>query len=273
MTLWQRPEVAGFALRRVARAARTVPDTVLTAVASEDELAAIAVKEGWGVVRAENQPLGAKHNAGLAALAAAGAVDVVVVVGSDNWICDALLPKYHELFKAGVQFAGPLDVYNVCTYDPRAAHFRGYAGPREGETLGVARGVHRSILDSCAWTLWDPAARSSLDASMRRRVDLSAVRAHRFTLAELGVSVLGIKSRVNMTHFDAMLDYPTTIEVDKASALATFPAEEVDALLAYQEERPPPLPLRQRRRNRRPHPHARGRVVRRGGGQGGRSEE
>jgi hypothetical protein len=227
-TLWKRRWLSKLTLRRVRNAAP--PGTRLVAAVSDPKDAFLATAEGWHPVTVQNQPLGRKHNA---AMRACRGADAVVVVGSDNWLCD----KFFEVMEPALEHAnllGVLDVYAVCSYNRLCAHFGGYAGrKREGDSLGVGRVLSGDLLERLDWRPWEDRLATGLDASMQRKLREIAehVRRDHRSQENWGATVLGIKTNVNITPFEALLRQRTTRLVERDALLSAFPAEEVAALL------------------------------------------
>lgn len=231
-TLWKRRWLSRLTLRRLRRAADASKyDVDLVAAVSEAPDEELCKREGWRHVLVPNLPLGRKHNA---AMAACKGADAVVVVGSDNWLCDRFFDVMGErLESGGVDLLGVLDVYAVCSYSARAIHWGGYTGRRrEGDSIGVGRVLTARTLEMTHWRPWDAKVSSGLDASMQRRYRSVRLRRDHRTCADWGVRVLGIKTNVNITSFEALARQRTSRELPRAEVLRAFPADEVSELLS-----------------------------------------
>lgn len=229
MPLWRREALAELCLRRVAKAA-TGANVELVAVTTEAWNGRVAAKLGWRVVRAANHPLGAKFNAGAAALR--GRVDAMIVLGSDNWVCDRFFERWavHLLSRPVV---GIVDSWQVCLHRPDAIYYPGYTRPnRVGESIGAGRALRADVLDRLEWRPWDSQLSRGLDWSMRERLRRAGFDALGRPQKDLGVRLLGIKSDVGMTPFEKFARAPGTKLVPRATALAPFPVDEQRALEA-----------------------------------------
>jgi len=230
MALWRRQELTRLCLRRIARAARGV-DAVLVAVTDEEDNGRAAREHGFEVVERPNRPLGAKHNAAVWHLR--GRVDAVVVLGSDDWVCDQFFPQWATACPEAPLF-GLYDTYQVCLRTRRALYFEGYRQPhRRGDTIGAGRRVGAEVLEALDWQPWEPDVEKSLDWSMRQRMEQRGFRVSGSGVhqAQLGVRMIGsIKGRRSLTSFDEMLRQSSMRAW--GDVLAPFPPDEVRELEA-----------------------------------------
>lgn len=193
MCMWRREEVAELALRRIKRAAGDLP-VRLVAVTDEPVNGNNARAAGWEVVNAPNRPLSNKHNAG--ALHLRNAVDALIIVGSDNWVCDRFFGRWIELLETRPT-VGVVDSYQVCVYRPEALHWPGYPpGQRHGEAMGVGRGLRKDVLEKLDWRPWPADYDGGMDRGMRKKLETAGYSIEGTGLQDdLGVRVLGVKTR------------------------------------------------------------------------------
>ncbi len=229
MPLWKRERIAELCLRRVARAAAGC-DVELVAVTNEGENGKLAASLGWRVVRAPNHPLGDKFNAGARALR--NRVDALVVLGSDNWVCDRFFAQWDALLRDR-PVVGIVDSWQICLHRRQALYYPGYTrADRSGESIGAGRALRADVLDRLQWTPWDGRLLKGLDWSMRERLRVAGFDALGRPQEDLGVRLLGIKSEVGMTPFEKFARAQGTRLVSRAAALAPFPLDEQRALEA-----------------------------------------
>ncbi len=227
MPLWKREHIADLCLRRVARAAAG-RDVELVAVTNETENGKAAAAHGWRVVRAGNFPLGAKFNAGARALR--DRVDAIVVLGSDNWVCDRFFRQW-AAHLATSTVVGVVDSWQICLHRREAIYYPGYTRPdRTGESIGAGRALRADVLDKLQWKPWDDQLAKGLDWSMRERLRVAGYEALGHKQEDLGVRLLGIKSEMGMTPFEKFARAQGTRFVSRAAALAPFPLDEQCAL-------------------------------------------
>ncbi|OSX71253.1 hypothetical protein BU14_0572s0002 [Porphyra umbilicalis] len=183
MTAWERLPLTAAVLRHYARvrgdaalAAARVVLAVHVAGTGGAPLAAAAAATGATYSEHPNTPLGAKHNAGLAAgRGAHPATDAVVVVGSDDLLPAAYFPAIAARLRGGrshVVGLADLGVVDVGAWT--AAYSRGYRGGANpvASTVGLGRAYSAAVLDGLAHRggLWEPPLRRGLDQSAARRL-------------------------------------------------------------------------------------------------------
>lgn len=167
--LWRRHALSNLVLGHYARMARQLAPTIqleLFAAGSEGRASReLAERHGVHYVEHPNQPLGAKWNAGLRFMRGAG-LDAVLIVGSDDLIDLPVVERYAKELRAGARFIGLEDMYFMHQPTARLLYWPGYQGPRAGETIGLARCIHREYLDAVDWHLWRAQLSRGLDRSM-----------------------------------------------------------------------------------------------------------
>lgn len=227
--LWGRETITHLCLRRIARAAAGKP-VDLVAVTDEERNGGTAKALGFEVVRAPNEPLSNKFNAGAAALR--GRVDAMIVLGSDDWVCDRFFGKWGPLLERQ-PMVGVLDFWQVEVPGGHACYYGGYTKPRRaGESLGAGRGLRADVLDALDWQPWPLGLPRGLDGGMRSRLIELGFDALGRPQADLGVRVLGVKGADVLTPFERFLQVPGGRYVGRTEALAPFPIDEVEELEA-----------------------------------------
>ncbi len=192
-------------------------------------------------MHADNEPLGAKWNAGMDSLRALD-VDGVLVLGSDDLINEGLLSAWRTELKAGTPLAGLLDLFVVRRGDSRALYWPGYPeGPRFGETVGAGRLLSAELLDRVDWRPWPDEVNRRLDGAMMTRLrrvapDLVA-RERRVGMQEIGAVLVDVKTDpdVDMNHWSALAESPGTQLIDREHALGFLPDDErreIESILA-----------------------------------------
>lgn len=224
---WGREAVTQLCLTRFARAARG-HDVLLVAATDEVGNGSMAVELGYEVVSVPNAPLSDKHNAMAAHIR--GRVDAMVLVGSDDWICDRLFGVWAgELERSPV--VGVVDSWQVCTHRRAALFYAGYTTPtRVGESIGTARALRSDVLDAVDWRPWPDGLSRGLDGGMTARLRWLGYDTRGRAQASLGVRVLGLKGEDALTPFERFERLPGMTAVSRDAALDPFPADERDAL-------------------------------------------
>lgn len=226
VALWGREALAQISLTRYARAARG-HDVTLVAVTDEASNGDMACELGFEVVAAPNHPLSDKHNAG--ALRLRGRVDAMVVLGSDDWVCDRFFAAWAEHLEQD-PVVGVTDDYLVCIDRPDACHWLGYRNHRRGESIGVARALRSEVLEGLDWTPWESGRNKGLDASMTARVNALGFATTGRSQEALGVRVVGFKSGDELTAYNRLVSAHGEVPVKRSTALAPFPIDERLAL-------------------------------------------
>ena len=120
------------------------------------------------LVVAENEPLGAKHNAGLQA-ALYRSASHVVVVGSDDFLSARYVASLRRLAADGVEHVGMLDCYRL---DRRTGRCVWEVGPRKDDSrriYGSGRMVAAKWLRACG--RWTPDRERHLDSDLDDRLE------------------------------------------------------------------------------------------------------
>ena len=222
------------------------PDVTLELVAVGSEGAVSReVAERHGVLYLEhpNQPLGAKWNAGLAALEARD-VEAVVVVGSDDLVQPELLRLYAEHLRRGARFVGLLDAYFLDLPAWQLFYWEGYSWARLGESGGLGRCIARPWLEAVGWRLWDGELERGLDRSMEARLT-PLMRAAPRTVELLhardhGMVPLDIKTSTNLWSMQQVADSAPLRPVPFALLEDTYPALVVAGLATLRGARAAP---------------------------------
>lgn len=138
--LWGRPRLTRLFMRYWARIAAPLP-LVRVAVYSAEDPCPAPREALWKIVAAPNQPLSDKFNAGVEYAWRAGA-SAVMIVGSDDFACEAFVAEVARRIVAGCDYLIPSGIY---AYDVA----RRAAVLYEAEHMGVGRVLSRRLLDRC----------------------------------------------------------------------------------------------------------------------------
>lgn len=140
----------------------------------------------------ENKPLGKKWNTGLQHCKQYK-FDYLVIVGSDDIFCPNLWKWYQTL---DVHYAGFTDFY---LHDSgRVKYFNGYTRNRIGEPQGSGRALHRNVLDTLDWKLWDDDINIGLDWSMTERLNKLKLTTNFIKLIDNNFYAVSLKSKENL---------------------------------------------------------------------------
>lgn len=172
----------------------------LIAAVSDDEHEQLAVKAGAVAVRVPNHPLGAKFNAALTAARDRGA-DAVLVMGSDDFLCERVAGALLAAALAGAPYVGLEDLYFLDGRTGYLRYWRGYRPPRRGEPAGCGRLLSRALLDQCDWQLWAPGIHKGMDHSAMRTAAAIA-RPTLLNVRALGGCAVDVKTTENIDKFE-----------------------------------------------------------------------
>src|SRR5690606_6529044 len=135
--------------------------------------------EGWRYVEHPNKPLGKKFNRGLKEIQD----DDVMVVGSDDFVCETYIREAQKLLEKGLDIIEPRGLY---VYDyGRLTHCL--------TTPGAGRVLSKTILRKKQWHLWENHRNDGLDASAMQRLQVGRPRR-----VKLHGAVRDVKSDVNL---------------------------------------------------------------------------
>lgn len=205
--MWQRLELTDLVFSHIAdmKTALAPFMELLPVVAGSEgeESRAVAEKNGFSYTETENLPLGAKWNAALSLLRDQD-VDGVVILGSDDLLNERFFHVLKESLDEGCLLAG-LDTFFVLeSRSGRLMEWLGYLPPREGESIGAGRFLHRELLERLNWHLWEDGLNAGLDASMWRLLRADADRrGQSFTSRTIncrkeGIVLVDVKSSIQI---------------------------------------------------------------------------
>ena len=201
--LWRRPSLAAYVLERWSL---TGGSAALFAVGSEgDASRELASDYGFDYIEAPNDPLSFKWQALLDRVREKGPWDYVIRVDSD----DVFSSDYLETIIEACPDGGACGLADLWMYD-RATHrlgyFPGYLSDdattpefrRFQKTMGSGRCYSRASLDTVDWHLWTEPRNSGLDAASDARLGRTGRKVTAYTMAELGVFEVDVKTSVNI---------------------------------------------------------------------------
>jgi len=171
-----------------------LPDVelILRVAGSEDmDSRRIALACGWGYTEYPNQPLSDKFNAAMS-LFRDEDVDAVMVIGSDDIICERYISHVADLIRSGEKFISP-EGYFVLDGD-------GIIQIKKGIRAGAGMVLSREVLESFDYMPWESGVNKGTDWAMAKNIQ------ERFrTLGHIivnpgdqGMFILDIKSGQNI---------------------------------------------------------------------------
>lgn len=230
--LWRRHALASVVLGHYRAAARRLSAHVeIVGVAAGSEgvrSRRIASSAGWAYTETRNHPLTDKWSSAVSR-ARDERPDAVLIVGSDDQLCDGLLRYYVDLVVRGADYAGLVDQYFLrWSAGWESIRFPGYVGARAGEPVGLGRLISSAVLDSLDWRPWHGSADRGLDGVMTRRIDAIGVRCDVRRMDDVGGVAVDIKSSTNIWPYERFVE--ASVAVDPETILSRFPPATVEAL-------------------------------------------
>lgn len=160
--LWKRPLVTRFCFDGLVKLIReTKHELKVTCVISEEYYEVVCKAYGFDFVYAENDPLGAKINTGIA-YSLANEYDYLMMMNSDDIIKAELLDKYYEPF---FESLNPLFGINKVTY-VNFATMEAREYDYEYTLLGIGKCIRRDIVLSMRGNLYPDRLNKCLDDNM-----------------------------------------------------------------------------------------------------------
>lgn len=178
-------------------------DCVGISVCSDELSQKLAHESGQIAIQYQNQPLGAKWNAGLRAIRAIPH-DAILIIGSDDFASLALIKKYTKGLIQGCEFQGMFDCHVFNTKTKGMVFWPGYrtVNPsRQSETIGAGRFISRSLAKKLDYQFWDDNINSSLDSSLQKRLSKIKHTKNPFFAKETLPGIICCKGTDNITPF------------------------------------------------------------------------
>jgi hypothetical protein len=144
-------------------------------IGGEEEKEA-CVKAGAEFILHENKPLGKKWNAGFLKAKEYNPGGCLFVGSSDwlsdNWVTEfaPLLEQYDMIGTHGCHFL-EISKNGQYTNHYKVCDWKGYAGDRAGESIGIGRIISARILNKIGWKPFKDEADASMDAWMLNKVE------------------------------------------------------------------------------------------------------
>ena len=167
------------------------------AVGSEgDSSRRLAEGSGWNYVEFANDPLGAKHNAGMKWFRDKGCA-AVITIGSDDLLNKRYFAAMLQKIKEGLLVVSLEDVYYL---NGAACYHVRNAAP------GAGRMLAHPLLKNREYKAWPDEAKSLLDGAMHSQIIQYANPGHRHIndCAAKGIICMDIKGGRNMHSFEKM---------------------------------------------------------------------
>jgi len=198
----------------------------LVVACSETQTKQIVRHYGHTAIMVNNHPLTRKFN--MAAQHAAGA-DYCIMLGSDDFLSEATLRHYVNLFEQGYDYIGVLDWWFYNSLTGAGLYWKGYdTTANRGHLCGAGRALSKRLMEAVGWQPWEPGYDKILDTGMDVRLARVEHTKHAFNLNDAGLFALDIKTEENMTKF---AHWPNTVSVNSLKMLGQHLPEWRDEII------------------------------------------
>jgi hypothetical protein len=200
--LWKRPEVTTFCFKHLKRLqAESKHQIDVLCVISESEYIPVCDEYGFQWTYFENDPLGAKINAGVKR-ALDFEWDYLMTMNSDDVILTELIDKYYDpFFEKLVPFFGIDTVTYVQFGTDEAVEFQYEGGI---VILGIGKCIHRDVVEKAKGELYESWRNKGLDDSTVFRLMKMGI-GHQ-TVKYDGMLAMDFKSEVNIWPWERFKD-------------------------------------------------------------------
>lgn len=169
---------------------------------SEDKYKDICNRHGFNYIEVPNNPLGFKLNSFFQQLKTVD-FDYVLLMNSNNVVCDDFFDPYIEQIEEGTDFVGFIDSYFY--YKGQLKYWAGYkAGNvnykynRDNEPAGHGRLLSRVLIEQLNWMPSENNNQYNIDGILYRKIQKTVHTEHFFSLKERDIIHCGIKDDNNM---------------------------------------------------------------------------
>lgn len=146
LSVWKRPEITELCFMGLQRLMKHSSVKAL-AVISEREMIPLCHKYGIEFIYHDNEPLGAKKNAGLDyAMRLEWQWDYLIELGSDDLITEEIFEAYAPLMAAGEEFFGSDSMYFIDATDGHCRLYRAQEA-QYGRGWGLGRALSRKAIE------------------------------------------------------------------------------------------------------------------------------
>ena len=219
--MWKRPEVFELfakGIKHIQENNKRITVNCIVAGSEGVHSRSLCEKYRFNYIETNNYPLSDKMNKPLQVAKELNS-DYVICLGSDDVMELRLFNEYLYWMNKGYDFIGLLDFYFLNLPKDKAVYWKGYRGPRKGDTVGAVRCLSKWLLDQMNWELWQNGLMKGLDASMKRKLADLNYREKKIRLKDLGLYAMDIKTEENITEFK---QYDNSVFIDAKALKSKF---------------------------------------------------
>ena len=152
------------------------------------------VATGCHYIEVPNYPISEKNNA-MMLEAKKFDPDAVVILGSDDFICENVIKHYYKLIEKGEnKVFGFTDLYFYGLQEDILSHYN--VGQK---SYGAGRYFPRAVLDAMNWRGWERELNKGLDGENMQKVLLSGCEYYSIPLKEIDGFLVDVKSGFNIS--------------------------------------------------------------------------
>ena len=217
--IWQRPELTEIFLQSLQRYEKDYG--IRSAVAGSEGVQSREICLDYGVAYVEtpNNPISGKFIKASQLAAVNFSPDAFLILGSDDFIDDALIQHYQKALKDGADIVGIKDCYFYHTGSKEAMHWIGYTNFRKDETIGMARMLSKKVFNALHGKLWPSGIDSGLDFNMMKKLKrIGGINWLKLSIE--GMVAVDIKGQLNISPFSC---YRANMEPVDISVFDTIP--------------------------------------------------
>lgn len=197
-SMFLRHEIFSLWAEQVLHLQKTFPQHEYAVVVAGSERSAsqrLAESYGFDYIEHRNNPLGEKHNARMERVMFHNP-DVVVMLGSDDLMCQKTFEYAIGKVQEGFDVVHHLDLYFYDSVGKRSFYNEGYTNHRRGEPMAVGRVLNAKVLYE-QHPMYPAGKNRGHDYIFKDR--LVGYSEHIYTLRQLGLCVVDVKSKTNLT--------------------------------------------------------------------------
>jgi hypothetical protein len=201
--IWERKELTEIFLSSLQRYEKDYG--IRSAVAGSEGVKTREMCLDYGVAYVEtpNKPISGKFIKASQLANIAFKPDAFLILGSDDFIDDALIQCYLKALEKGVDIAGLVDCYFYHTGSKEAMHWVGYTNFRKGETIGMARMLSKKVFNKLHGKMWPGNMNSGLDFTMMKKLKHPKMKNLLWQSFHIeGMIAVDIKGQGNISGFD-----------------------------------------------------------------------
>jgi len=217
--IWQRPELTEIFLDSLVRYRKDYGITAV--VAGSEHNSKPCSSRGIGYVEVPNKPLSGKFIKASQKAAALYNPDAFLILGSDDFIDDALIQRYIRTLENGVDVAGIVDCYFYNTISKEPMYWRGYTNFRRDETIGMARMLSKKVFNRLGGKLWPSNMNSGLDFTMMKKLKkIKGLVWQSFHIE--GMIAVDVKGQGNISDFSCYRENMTPVDISIFDTIPEF---------------------------------------------------